>query len=110
MPEDRMGHVNEAFNEAVRKDERLKVSFQLANTPGKTFDGTVEKIDMSAETRGEEGNTVLVTVTIDKRELPHLRPGAGVSAHVHCGRAAIGYCWFHDAIAFVRSRILFRYF
>ncbi len=112
MAEDRMGHVNRAFKDAVENGEKLRVSFQLANTPGKTFWGTVKKIDLSAEVRGEEGNTVMITVEPDHQAdlVDFRRPGAGVSAHVHCGRASIGYCWFHDAIAFVRSRVLFRYF
>jgi multidrug efflux pump subunit AcrA (membrane-fusion protein) len=35
-------------------------------------------------------------------ELTGLRPGAGATAKVHCGRAAIGYVWFHDAVAWVQ--------
>jgi hypothetical protein len=38
------------------------------------------------------------------------RPGATVKARVHCGRAAIGYVWFHDLVNFVYSRVLFRFF
>ncbi len=35
-------------------------------------------------------------------------PGATVTAKVDCGTASVGYCWFHDVISFVQSRILFR--
>ncbi len=37
-----------------------------------------------------------------------LRPGATVTAKVYCGRRSLGYVWFHDLLAFVQSRILFR--
>jgi hypothetical protein len=36
-----------------------------------------------------------------------LRPGATVKAKVYCGKRSIGYAWLHDAINFVRSRVLF---
>ena len=68
------------------------------------------EIDLSAEVRGEDGNTVLVKVEIDKEELPHLRPGASVSAKVDCGRAAIGYVYLHPVYEFIQSEILFRFF
>ena len=66
----------------------------------------VQKI---AEVRGDEGNVVLVRVAINKDDLAadEIRPGATVSAKVDCGWASVGYVWFHDAISFVQSRILF---
>lgn len=51
---------------------------------------------------------MLIKVAIDKKDLPNLRPGATVTAKIYCGRRSIGYVWFHDLIAFVQSRILFR--
>ena len=58
--------------------------------------------------RGEEGNTVLIKVAVNKDELPQLRPGASVVAKLHCGRESIGYVWFHDLIEFVQAKVLFR--
>jgi len=91
-------------------DSRLPVTFILATDPSTEHEGRVEEIHLSAEVRGEEGNTVLVKVAIHKEDLPHLRPGASVNAKVHCGTRSIGYTWFHDLLKFVESRILFRYF
>ncbi|MDY0171106.1 MAG: HlyD family efflux transporter periplasmic adaptor subunit, partial [Thermoguttaceae bacterium] len=91
-------------------DPRLPVEFVLATDPGDRREGRVAEIDLSAEVRGEDGNTVLVKVEIDKEELPHLRPGASVSAKVHCGRAAIGYVYLHPVFEFIQSEILFRFF
>jgi hypothetical protein len=39
----------------------------------------------------------------------NLKVGADVKAKIHCGRAAIGYVWFHDLWEFIQSRILFRF-
>ena len=91
-------------------DDRLKVTFILATDPHDELRGWIQEIHHQAEVRGEEGNTVLIKVDIRRDELPHHRPGAEVTANVYCGRRSVGYVWFHDLIAFVQSRILFRYF
>ncbi|MHB1033268.1 MAG: efflux RND transporter periplasmic adaptor subunit [Pirellulales bacterium] len=106
MPENRMGDIVEAQNE-LGVDR--PVTFILATEPGTHYYGTVKEIHRSAEVRGEEGNTVLIKVKIDKNDLPDLlRPGAGVTAKVDCGRRAVGYVIFHDMIAWIQSRVLFR--
>ena len=60
---------------------------------------------------GEEGNVVTIKVQLEKdgHDLTDVRPGAGVTAKVNCGTASLGYVWFHDVIAFVQSKILFRF-
>jgi hypothetical protein len=92
-------------------EDRLRVSYILATDPGSTHYGYVEDMQLAAEVRGEEGNTVLIKVAIKKDELQmeHVRPGASVTAKVECGRRSIGYVWFHDLIAFVR-KAWFRWF
>jgi hypothetical protein len=91
-------------------DDRLEVSYILATEPGKTRYGKVTEIHRSAEIRGDEGNTVLIKVAIDKSDVPDPRPGATVTAQVYCGRRSLGYVLLHDVVAFIQSRILFRYF
>jgi hypothetical protein len=105
MPEDRMGHITKAQHEYGND---LKVTYHLATEPGSDYEGHVVQIHESAEVRGEEGNTVLVKVAIDKQKhVDLLRPGANVKARVYCGGSSVGYWLFHDAIDFVESRILF---
>jgi multidrug efflux pump subunit AcrA (membrane-fusion protein)/transcriptional regulator with GAF, ATPase, and Fis domain len=107
MPEDRMGFINDA-QAALGHD--LPVKYITATNPGVTHQGHVKEVHRSAEVRGEEGNTVLVRVAIDKNDVPDRRPGATVTAKVHCGRRSIGYAWFHDLVSFVQAKILFRVF
>lgn len=105
MSEDRMGHITKAQHEF---GDDLKVTYHLATEPGADYEGQVQEIHESAEVRGEEGNTVLVKVSIDKQKHADLlRPGANVKARVYCGSSSVGYWLFHDAIDFVESRILF---
>src|SRR5262249_46009015 len=64
MAEDRMGHIRRAQQEQHKDD--LGVNYILAGDPGRTLHGTVKQIQEEAEVEGDEGNTVLVKVTIDK--------------------------------------------
>ncbi len=122
MPEKRMGHIERMRAEikAENPDDDLKVEYVLANDPDKTLVGTVTEIHYQAEVRGDEGNTVLMKVAIDKEELLQsvgqegdpdaIRPGAGVSAKVACGNRSVGYVLFCDAIAYFQKNIAFRFF
>jgi len=92
------------------ENNQLRVSYILATEPNKTRYGTVKEVQHSAEVRGDEGNTVLIKVAINKEELPELRPGATVTAKVYCGRRPLGYVLLHDLISFIQARIIFRYF
>jgi hypothetical protein len=114
MPENRMGHITKYAQQ--HPDEPLEVTYILATEPGTTYHGTVIEIHTSAEIRGDEGNTVLMKVALDADEMAklrqhdELRPGAAVTAKVHCGRRPLGYVLLHDVIEFIQARILFRFF
>lgn len=106
--------LSEPSHEALRRllgegvQDRLRVWFVLATDPGAQYQGTVQEIEASAEVRGEEANTVLIKVQIDKKQLAHLTPGAEVSAKVDCGSCSVGYDLLHDLIAWVQ-RLWFRF-
>ncbi len=110
MREDRMGHIARAAAQARKEGEPLAVEYIMATDPGESREGKVVRIQSAAEVRGQEGNTVLIRVSPDRSQLENveLRPGATVTAKIHCGRRSLGYVWFHDVIAFVNSKILFR--
>jgi hypothetical protein len=108
MPEDRMGFINEACREL--KTEQLPVHYITQTNPGVTHEGNVAEIHHTAEIRGEEGNTVMLRVAINKDDVPDRRDAAAVTAKVYCGRTSLGYAWFHDLVSFVQSKILFRLF
>jgi hypothetical protein len=113
VPENRMGHITRAQRE-IKPD--LDVDYALAIDPGTTRLGHIKEVHGSADPHPEEGNMVLVKVAIDteklRKELPEnaIRPGAAVNAKICCGKRAIGYVWFHDALEYVQSRVIFPYF
>lgn len=108
MSEDRMGFINEALKDQSLGPE-LQVEYYVAEDPGRKLHGTIRKIDEAAEVRGEDGNTVLVRVKIEEGDIPDLRPGAGVTAKVYCGRRPLGYVLFHDFVAWFQ-KLVFPYF
>jgi hypothetical protein len=106
MPENDMGFVNEA---QATLGPKLPVEYITATNPGGKHNGIVKEVHRSAEVRGEAGNTVLIEVAIEKNDVPDRRPGAGVTGKVYCGRASIGYVWFHDLVSFAQ-RFWFKIF
>jgi hypothetical protein len=110
MPDDRLGHVNRAAATARSAGRDLMVDYIVATDPGTRHRGAVREIHEQAEVRGEQGNTVLVRVTIDpeRHEKEELGAGASVTARIACGRRSLGYVWFHDLLAFLQTQVLFR--
>jgi len=114
VPERRIKHLQAAQAETVTDDlgeasarPPLDVVFALTSHPGSQFPGRVVEIERTAEVRGEEGNTVLVRVEIDKDALPPLHDQTSVTAKLYCGRTSVGYAWFCDLIETVQSKVLF---
>jgi hypothetical protein len=135
VPEAKVGHVIRYLRQIRAEDPKaeLKVTFMLASYTGVKLEGSVVRIDSSAEIAGDKGNTVRMTVAFDQDELLKLASGgaaaagaelnaqdlaqlkrnlkvnADVKAKIHCGRAAVGYVLLHDLWEFIQSRILFRF-
>jgi multidrug efflux pump subunit AcrA (membrane-fusion protein) len=136
VPEAKMGHVVQYAQELHKldPDADLEVTFILATHTGEKLKGRVTRQHNSAEVNGEKGNNVRMEVDFDQAELLKLLPenvaipadaaaraaliadlkkqlkvGADVKAKIHCGRAPIGYVWFHELWEFIQSRILFRF-
>jgi hypothetical protein len=105
VPEDEIGYVANAQSD---QPEQLTVSYRLATDPETSLFGRLIEVHRSAELQKEEGNVVLARVAIDSNELEHPRPGAECRAKIRCGWRPLGFVIFHDAIAFLQSRVLFR--
>ena len=123
MPEKRIGYIADYEQQMREKDPnfKLRVEFVLANEPQKKYFGTVADIHGRAEVRSDVGNaansssslnTVLIKVTLDDPDAlpPETKPGTECSAKVYCGMQPLGYVLFHEAFAFVRKQIIFRFF
>jgi len=109
VPERRMKHLAAAVQQQPAEGARppLDVVFMLSSHPGEEFHGRVVEIEQTTEVRGEDGNTVLVRVEIDKKALPPLHDQVTVTAQLYCGRTSVGYAWFCDLIEAAQAKILF---
>ncbi|MCE9546967.1 MAG: GAF domain-containing protein, partial [Planctomycetia bacterium] len=92
VPEAHAGYVASAWQQAPQGKRSLDVNYILATNPANSRTGNAIEVQSSAEVRGDDGNTVLVRVRIDRDSLDpsELRPGATVTGRIYCGRRAIG--------------------
>ena len=77
IPDRRVAHVLAARRS---QGEDLKVSFIVANDPGRWLTGTLDRVGLRTEISETDGAFVLSTVTVQREQIPQLMPGAGVTA------------------------------
>jgi multidrug efflux pump subunit AcrA (membrane-fusion protein) len=111
MAERRTGKIDE-YRQATKKanpEGDLKVAYILATDPHSTRWGHVKHVEHITQMHDEEGHTVRVLVDISEseKEIVNKRPGSAVTGKVLCGRRAIGYCWFHEALEWVQANVFF---
>jgi len=104
VPDDRVGHVFEARQTL---GPELAVSFILATEPGAVYQGAIQRVALATDVRPPDKANVLVTVAIDRDQIPRLRPSATVVARIHCGRRSIGFVWFHSFWEMIQKTVLF---
>jgi multidrug efflux pump subunit AcrA (membrane-fusion protein) len=102
VPDDRIGYVL-AAQQTIQTD--LPVRFRLSSDDREKHEGHIAEVCQTADVEEEPGAaptpTVPVKVALDKLELNddarrELRPGVSARAQIACGRAPVGYVWFHD--------------
>ena len=103
LPERRLGHLMDAL---TKSGEPLQVTFAMASMPSKEFDGQLRLVDHQLDVHSDQGNTCLVRVAFDNRDLDRdlLRTGTRVNATIACGTRSIGYAMFHEVIETVQSK------
>jgi multidrug efflux pump subunit AcrA (membrane-fusion protein) len=108
VPDDQVGYLLAAQDEARRRGESLTVSFVLAGDAGTEFGGEVERIALRSQSSDQDEEPfVLVTVRFDEQQIDGPRPGAGVVGKIDCGRRSLGFVWMHEAWNSIRRRVFF---
>jgi multidrug efflux pump subunit AcrA (membrane-fusion protein) len=108
MPEKRSQKVA-AHRDALKASDpsaELKVEYILMTEPGKTYFGKVSEVADTTESHEEHGNVVPVRVAPDEK-ITAGRPGATVSAYVHCGTRPLGWCLLHEAWEWLEANLFF---
>ncbi len=105
MKENRIGHVAEA-RDTIKQD--LEVTYILATDPDSYRTGKIRLVDPSTYLHDEHGHSVRIKVDLDEDIPKNLRrPGAEVTADIHCGSRSLGYVWFHEAWEWFRREVWF---
>ena len=108
MPERRVKHLV-SYRQQLKQDrpeEDVKVDYILMTDPGTSHKGVVTEVHGSAEPHEEHGNMVRIKVkTLD--EVSNPRPGATVTANVHCGKAPLIVSKLHEAWEWIEANVLF---
>jgi hypothetical protein len=110
MPERRVHHLVE-FQEKQRKENpgsELNVDYIVMTDPSDYHKGKVKDVHWTAEAHEQQGHMVRVKIG-DLADLPPelARPGASVTADVHCGRTVLGWALFHEAWEWLEANALF---
>jgi hypothetical protein len=110
MPERRVHHLVE-FQEKQRKanpGSELNVDYIVMTDPSDYHKGKVKDVHWTAEAHEQQGHMVRVKIG-DLADLPPelARPGASVTADVHCGRTVLGWALFHEAWEWLEANALF---
>ena len=104
MREGRIQKVTQ-YREKIKANDpnaELAVHYVLMTDPGISHEGKVREIHRAAEASEEHGNMVRIRVTpLDPLVNP--RPGATVTARVHCGTAPLIWCKLHEAWEFIET-------
>ena len=112
VPDDKIGYIAEREVELAAENpaRTIPVTYILATEPDLELYGVIKEIQQTAEIRDDQDNTVLVLVQIDRDSIDpnQLRMGTSVTAKLDCGRRSIGFVLFHDLMAWIQTKILFR--
>lgn len=100
VEESDLRHVLRARNER----SELNVRFTSLAAPNHPLHGKLQSIAPQVETNGKEQG-VRMKASVMKPIDDGLANQLG-QAVIRCGPASLGYCWFHDAIDYVRFRVL----
>ena len=108
LPERRARHLTAARDrlKAKNPNEDLAVDYILMTEPGRTYYGTVLEVGGTTESHEEHGNIVPVRIKPDE-PIKTGRPGATVTADVHCGTAPLGWTLLHEAWEWLEANVFF---
>jgi len=108
MPERRVGHLHRHQEKLSKLDppQELTADFITMTDTGTTHTGIVSKVNPTAESHEEHGNMVRVRIKPDQ-PIVNARPGATVTANVHCGRSSWLWAKLHEAWEWAEANLFF---
>jgi hypothetical protein len=102
VPDDVSGYVRLAA-----ADGRPRVDYVFQTDPGRISSGVLNEFADATDINAAGDLTVRGLVDLPDGVAETRQRGASVTAKIYCGRRALGFVWFREAIEFVQRRILF---
>jgi hypothetical protein len=114
IPQHKIGYIDDAIRVAQEgandagQPEPLKVTYIVTANPNVTLNG--ELVRISDRTFPDDQGVPHyrgVVRALDIENLEKLRPGAGVTASVYCGKRSLGFRCFYQVWDYVRTTLIF---
>ena len=107
IPQNKVGYVTKAL--AENDNEPLDVEFVLGTNANLRAKGKLIRIADRADVSeaGIPEFRAIVEANLDNIAIEELRPGAGVTAKIKCGRHRLGFVWFYQILDFLRTKVFF---
>ena len=105
IPQHQVGYVAAAIRD--NEGEPLDVEFRVATNPNLLLNGKLERLADRTDPGQSGVPEFRAIVTADTSQLEDLRPGAGLTAKIHCGKRSQGFVWFYQIVDYVRMNITF---
>ena len=104
IPQHQVGYVAAAV---AKSDEPLDVEFRVATNPNKLIMGKLIRLADRTDPGQSGVPEFRAIVSADTSELEDLRPGAGLTAKIHCGETSTGFVWFYQVVDWLRMNVFF---
>ncbi len=106
IPQNKIGYVAQAMKS--NGGQPLETEVRIATNPNLPLHGKLVRVAERAEISPSTGTPYFRgIVEVDVSDLKDLRPGAGVTARIECGRRSLGFVWFYQIIDFFRTQVFF---
>ena len=109
VPHNKVGYVEDALERARKDDpntDGITAEFALSTNPSKSYSGKLQRVSIRPHT--DEGGIQMYRgiIKVDPEDMEDLRPGAGATVKIFCGKVPLYKAWFHQIIDWCRLKVL----
>ena len=110
IPHIKVGYVDRALSEAVADSDTpdtLPVEFALSTNPSKTYHGELRRVSRRPFTddAGIQQYRGVVDVDTEDLDLAELKPGAGATVKIHCGKVPLYRACLYQIIDWCKTNL-----
>jgi multidrug efflux pump subunit AcrA (membrane-fusion protein) len=108
VPHNKVGYVDDALERARKDDpntDGITAEFALSTNPSKSYSGKLERVSIRPHT--DEGGIQMYRgiIKVDPENMEDLKPGAGATVKIFCGKVPLYKACFHQIIDWCRLNV-----